>query len=255
MYEPAASSRYRFRIKYDGTNFAGWQRQPNALSIQEVIETELEKLVPTVSQIRIVGCGRTDAGVHASDYYFHADLPAGPLTSDDYHYKLNGMLPASIAMISVDKVSDNWHARFDAKRRSYQYHIHGVKDPFINGYSFFWPYTAHIDLNKLEQVATALLKYEDFSTFCKAHSDVKHYLCHIHSSGWSVSEEGTNLIFHISANRFLRGMIRLIVGASLNVASGKISLSELELALDQRKKLRLNWSVPPQGLFLSKIEY
>jgi tRNA pseudouridine38-40 synthase len=241
--------RYFFEIAYDGSDFVGWQSQPNGLSVQESIETQLAILLQY--PCTIVGCGRTDAGVHASQYYFHADFQN--LWTDNLTYRLNLMLPKSISVHRVLKVDDGVHARFDAQQRSYEYKIHSAKSPFVYRYSTYLPLIKEDDFDKLQSFAQIFTDYEEFYPFCKSNSDVKTYRCKIGVSRWVKKEEGW--MYEISADRFLRGMVRLIVGAQLNLLKGKITTAELISALRNQEKMEHNYAVPPQGLHLSKIDY
>lgn len=242
-------NRYFAQIQYRGTNYSGWQYQPNSKTIQEEIEVNLSKVlrVPT----SIVGCGRTDSGVHAYDYYFHFD----GLVDDTDHlvFKLNRMLPKAIAIVTITKVNKKAHARFDASQRSYQYHIHKWKSPFRNGLSYHKPQIFDADLDLLSKTAGTFLLYRDFFTFCKSNTDVKTTLCKLHRCEWELGED--EMVFHVTADRFLRGMIRLMVGCCINVAEGKLDLLEVKSALEQKHRLKKDLSVPAAGLFLSKIVY
>lgn len=241
--------RYFVRLQYKGSNYSGWQFQPNAITVQECIETCLNKILG--SQIRIVGCGRTDAGVHASDYYFHFD--SGAKLPHQFKFKLNMMLPKDISFTEVFEVTDKAHARFDAMSRSYEYRIHKNKTPFNIGLSYYYPHLFSHDLAKLNEMASLFLAYDDFYTFCKANTDVKTTKCQLTRSEWLISDE--SLTFHITADRFLRGMVRLVVGCCINYALGKISIDEVQKALTKRERLRKDLSVPAEGLYLCDIIY
>jgi tRNA pseudouridine38-40 synthase len=242
-------NRYFVQIQYKGTNYSGWQNQPNSKTIQQEIESNLSKVlrVPT----SIVGCGRTDSGVHASDYFFHFDGVVDDI--DHLVFKLNRMLPKAIAILSMFRVKDRAHSRFDALQRSYQYHIHKVKNPFLNGLSYHKPQVFESNLDLLNETAGTFLLYRDFFTFCKSNTDVKTTFCHVQKSEWEISEG--RLVFHVTADRFLRGMVRLMVGCCVNVAAGKLDLFEVKAALEEKRRLAKDLSVPAEGLFLSKIEY
>jgi len=236
---------------YDGTAYSGWQKQDNALSVQEVLESALSKL--SRRNVEIVGCGRTDAGVHAYDYYFHVDLEEFELLEEQYRFKLNKMLPRDIAIVSIISVPDKSHARFDASRRSYLYRMHFEKDPFLTRFSYRYNQSGKPDFARMNEVASLLMNYNSFFPFCKTHTDVNNYDCKLYSCEWTMEE---NLwTFQVSANRFLRGMIRLMTGACIRVASDKLSIEKLKLALDRQERLEEAWSVPACGLGLSRIEY
>lgn len=248
----STSQRYRFRISYHGGDYCGWQIQPHSPSVQQTIEEKLSLL--TNSKVEIVGCGRTDTGVHASDYVFHAQFETG-LPPAQLQYKLNSMLPKSIAIHSVEVCDDDFHARYSATSRSYTYLLHFEKDPFKDGLSYFCPYAQQMDIELLRPFADLLMEYEDFATFCKTNSDVQHTRCRIDRVEWITDDYPRTLRFEITANRFLRGMIRLIVGASVNVSRGKLTLDQVKDCLEHQKPLPLAWSAPAEGLYLSEIRY
>ena len=244
--------RYFIKLAYNGTRFHGWQSQPNAITVQATIEEKLQLLLR--QEIAIVGCGRTDTGVHAKEYFAHFDY------DDDFPknfvHRLNLILPKDIVIYAIDPVEEHKHARFDAYHRSYEYHICLDKNPFEMETAWMYPYRdSLLDVEKMQQAAAVLLEFEDFSTFCKTNSDVKTTRCEMKRSEWIYDKNNRRLVFHISANRFLRGMVRLIVGMCVNVGTGKVSIAELRQALEQNKPLKLNYSAPPQGLFLTDIRY
>lgn len=242
--------RYFARIQYNGSTFSGWQKQPNAPTIQEELENRLSQVLR--SEIPIVGCGRTDAGVHASDYYFHFDIDkAIPL---DFNRKINGIIHSSIVVKSFVQVNDEAHARFDAYERSYTYYLTRDRDPFRQDTATHYPFFDKLDFELMNVAAALLLDYEDFYTFCKSNTDVKTYLCDLKISEWRKSND-SEWTYHITANRFLRGMVRLIVGMCLRVGSGKLSIDDVKEALDSKSRMDQALSAPPQGLFLSKISY
>ncbi len=246
-----SQERYRAWISYDGSRYAGWQSQPDAHTIQDEIEDCLSKLY--AGPIKIVGCGRTDAGVHAQRYAFHFDGVDDRYSADELRYKLNKMLSDAIAVHVIELADASFHARFDAISRSYTYRIHFDKDPFIRGYSLYYPYPDRIDIALLQDFSQLLLESEDFDTFCKVNTDVKTKKCAISHARWHMV--GEELHFDITSDRFLRGMIRLIVGTGLNLSRGKISIEDIIKALKSRSQLYLSWSVPPQGLILHSIQY
>ncbi len=243
--------RYFAHIQYNGAKFCGWQRQPNDVTIQGEIESILSKVLRTNTPI--VGCGRTDTGVHASSYYFHMDV-ADPL-HPNFAKKITGILSDGIVIRSFIEVNDDAHARYDAIARSYQYHITRHRDPFRVETSHHFPFYDQINIDLLRSSATLLMGYENFFPFCKTHSDVTNYQCRLDQCQWILSENGEELTLHVSANRFLRGMIRLIVGMCLNVSLGKITLAEVKEAMDDQTRLSKALSVPPNGLFLCNVQY
>ncbi len=243
--------RYFLTLAYRGTHYNGWQIQPNAPSVQGVIQKALTTLLR--HPVEVVGCGRTDTGVHARYYVAHfdteAELPATFLPN------INGLLPYDIAVQAVRPVAKEAHARFDAYQRSYEYHIALQKDPFARETSWFLPQNDRLDLGKMQQVADLLPRYASFFPFCKTHSGLDVYTSTIIRAAWEYQPDLHRLIFHIAANRFLRGMVRLIVGASVNVGFGKITLDDVKTALDAQQILQKSLSVPPEGLFLTDVKY
>lgn len=245
--------RFFFEIAYDGTAYSGWQRQINALTVQEVIEKALTRLLGT-DYISILGCGRTDAGVHASQYYFHADLNT-EMNLESLKYKINHVLPPDIGVHSIIPTHPDAHARYDAISRSYTYHFHLDKDPMKRSFSTYYTRARGVDFGLLEATAHLISQCTDFAALSKSNSDVKTTTCHISESRWTRDERHSSYAYHITANRFLRGMVRLIVGASVQVATGKITLSALDHALSTGDKPYLLFSAPPQGLFLHSVRY
>jgi tRNA pseudouridine38-40 synthase len=241
--------RYFVELSFLGTNYHGWQRQVGQVSVQETLENAFSTILRT--EIAITGCGRTDTGVHAQAYYAHFDLECA--TGEDFKNRINRFLPNDICIHRIIPVPDEAHARFDATRRTYQYFIKFNKDPFSLDKSYYFPFRSKADLNLLQKAALAIRKHEDFYPFCKSNSNVQHYRCELYQADWIFDDTGA--IFTISANRFLRGMVRLIVGACLQIAIGKITLDELEHALQTQTLIRGSLSAPPQGLHLVKIEY
>lgn len=242
--------RYFIRCRYNGTRYHGWQSQPDGVrTVQGDIEAALQMLLRT--DISITGCGRTDTGVHASDYVFHADMVIDD--SDHLLYKLNRIVDNDIVFTAITSVFEDAHARFDAISRSYRYHLIYNRDPFRQETAYYYAQGHHLTVEALNQVADLILGYQDFFPFCKTGSDAHTMRCHIAKCQW-VKDEG-GFTFHITADRFLRGMIRLIVGVSIFVAEDKISLSHVKEALDHQSRIDKAWSVPAQGLFLEHIIY
>lgn len=241
--------RYFFRLAYNGTSFHGWQRQPKASSVQETIENALTKLNSNVP-ISIVGCGRTDAGVHASDYFFHVDFEISWDTEQTV-FKLNKMLPDSIAIYEMFEVASDFHARFDATKRTYRYFINRRKSPFKADQS--WHFVQDLDLDKMNQAAQLLIGQKDFTSFSKLHTDVKTNICEVYEARWS--EKDDVIQFEISANRFLRNMVRAIVGTLVDVGLGKLKPEDIVAILEAKNRQEASVSVPAQGLFLWEIMY
>jgi len=245
--------RYFVELAYKGTHYHGWQMQPNASSVQAAIEEAFSTLLQ--EPIAVVGCARTDAGVHACQYFLHFDTNQKIPTN--FLSRINKYLGVDIAFRQIFQVSDETHARFDASKRSYEYHMHFQKDPFLTSQSFYFPYALDkINMDRLQDAAKLLLlNYNAFAPFCKTRSDVKTMNCQLHRSEWQWLEPQKKLVYHISADRFLRGMVRLIVGMCLNVSMNKLSLNEVKKALENQERMKKNYSVPAEGLFLTEVKY
>jgi tRNA pseudouridine38-40 synthase len=242
-------TRYFFQIAYKGTHYFGWQRQPKQISVQEVLENELERVFR--EPIPIVGCGRTDAGVHAADYYFHCDLPSSfPL--DKLLFKLNRMLPEDVVVYAIHPVKPEAHARFDALERTYHYKIHTFKHPFVKELSTYIP--QKIDIGQMNHAAQLLLGKQDFTSFSKLHTDVKTNDCTVSQAQW-IQVDQNQWQFEITANRFLRNMVRAIVGTLLDVGTHKIEPADLARIIAEKDRGKAGKSVPAQGLYLAKITY
>jgi tRNA pseudouridine38-40 synthase len=245
--------RYFMCISYDGTNYHGWQRQANSPNtVQEKIESCLSTLLK--KEVPVIGCGRTDTGVHAKQYYLHFDFDVDIEITDLIH-KANRILPRSIVVHDVFRVKDDLHARFDAYSRSYVYRIKLNRDPFDFHHHHYIYKQPVFDLVKLNELAYLVLTATDFQSFCKAHSDNKTTLCVITHSKWCYIEEQKCFEYHISANRFLRGMIRLLVGSMINVLRERESFESFKNALFSQKELTTPWSIDGNGLILYGIEY
>lgn len=243
--------RYFIELAYKGTHYYGWQKQPGQTSVQEVLEDAFTTILGKVFDI--TGCGRTDTGVHARQYFAHfnfdGDFPPAFLR------RINRFLPADIAIQRIFPVHWDAHARFDAFQRSYEYHLGFRKDPFSMESTYFYPYQQLPDLEKMKEAAALLLNYQDFYPFCKSNHGAKTTECNLSRSEWVYDPATDKAIYHVSANRFLRGMVRLIVGACLNIGLGKMSLEELQIAMDRQERLRKSTSAPPEGLSLTSIRY
>ncbi|MBV6442958.1 MAG: tRNA pseudouridine synthase A [Haliscomenobacteraceae bacterium CHB4] len=243
--------RYFLTLSYLGSRYSGWQVQPNAPSVQTTLEAALSTILR--QPVGVTGCGRTDAGVHARYYVAHFD--AGGDIPPTFLRGLNSILPNDIAVYSIRTVHQDAHARYDAFERSYEYHIALRKDPFATETAWFFPQSGQAEVQKMQEVADLLPKYAVFFPFCKTDSSTEGYACTVKSALWTHSPDEYRLIFYISANRFLRGMVRLIVGACMNVALGKIDLTDVRSALETQTLLKKSLSVPPQGLFLTDVKY
>jgi len=244
--------RYFIWIRYLGTHFSGWQIQPNAPTIQASIEHALQQLL-RLEKVNIVGCGRTDAGVHASSYVFHVDLPF--IWDSKLSWRLNRMLGPDIVFTQFQEVNQSLHARFSARKRTYKYLIDLEMPTFLQDCVFAYPYNPdQLNINLLKSAADLLLDYQEFFPFCKSKSEAEHYRCQIYASEWKIIRN-RYLVYRIEANRFLRGMVRLIVGMCLGVAEGKIALSDVRKAMEQQVRLQKPYSAPAKGLFLYRVDY
>ena len=241
--------RYFLELAYNGTRFCGWQRQPNAPSVQERIESVFSLILRQPTEL--LGCGRTDTGVHASYYVAHFDFDK--IFPDNFLDRVNKMLGNDIVLKTLKPVAPDAHARFDATLRSYEYHITAVKNPFAAETEWHFMMYNKLDFDKIQEAAKLLREYDNFAPFCKTHSDAKTMQCQIYRSEWVFTEN--KAVFYISANRFLRGMVRLIVGACINIGLGQMTLGDLKQALDEQTPLKKSSSVPPTGLFLTEVKY
>ncbi|MGA9639415.1 tRNA pseudouridine(38-40) synthase TruA [Flavobacterium sp.] len=240
--------RYFIKLAYNGTHYHGWQYQPNAASVQETLNKALSVLLN--SEINIMGAGRTDTGVHAREMYAHFDFETR-IDSNKLVHKLNSFLPKDIAVFDVIQVDDEAHSRFDATKRTYQYHIHTFKDVFSAEQS--WYINQKLDVALMNEAAKILFKHIDFQCFSKVNTDVNTFDCTIFEAHWK--EENNQLIFTISANRFLRNMVRAIVGTLVNIGMNKINLADFENIIIGKNREKAGFSVPAHGLYLTKIEY
>ncbi|MBD1392796.1 tRNA pseudouridine(38-40) synthase TruA [Mucilaginibacter glaciei] len=242
--------RYFFHIGYLGTNYSGWQKHPDGLSVQQVLESALSKIFK--SPVYIVGCGRTDAQVHASQFFFQADIEQS--WDFDLLFRLNNVLPDDIAVFDIIPVAAGAHARFDATARSYDYFIHTDKDPFLSGFSAMYP-VKNWDLNAMQRAAQLLLKYNDYHAFCTMPDRNTHTICNVTAANIYTDAITGRIRFHISANRFLGKMVRIITGKLIDIATGKLSVEEFESHLVHPKKTQVIKPAYPQGLYLSKVVY
>ncbi len=241
--------RYALELAYRGTNYHGWQIQPNASSVQQEIEKRLSQLMGN-NPVSVVGCGRTDTGVHASYYVLHVDV-AKELDPDQLVYKLNKMLPDDIAVFSAQAVSDEFHARFSAISRTYHYFIHQKKDPFLLDSYYL---ATEIDFVAMNQVAKTLLGKQDFTSFSKLHTDVKTNICTVSEAKWN-QLTADSWYFEIKADRFLRNMVRAVVGTLLEVGYGNLDQQDLLRIIESKDRGEAKLSVPAKGLSLVDIQY
>lgn len=243
-------SRYFIYLSFDGTAYHGWQIQPNGISVQQVLQERLSTLLRGV--IELVGAGRTDAGVHAHLMVAHFDYD-GELDGAQLAYKLNRMMPRDIAIHDVRKVADDLHARFSAVKRTYHYYIHTHRNPFHRFYSLEMPY--QLDFEAMNEAARLLLDVKDFGSFCKAGADVKTTLCDLTKAEWIKMEEPGCWYFEISANRFLRNMVRAVVGTLVEVGRGRMTLDEFRAVVASGSRKNAGESMPAHALFLWDIVY
>nr|WP_299034225.1 tRNA pseudouridine(38-40) synthase TruA [uncultured Tenacibaculum sp.] len=240
--------RYFIELAYNGKNYHGWQVQPHAISVQEVINKAISTILR--QEINIVGAGRTDAGVHASQMFAHFDIET-PL-SDNFTYKLNAILPDDVVIFNTTLVHDDAHARFDANSRSYEYKIWLGRNPFLLETS--WQlHHQQLNIELMNEAATILYKYEDFESFSKVKTDVNTFNCTITNAEWIM--KGNELTFHISANRFLRNMVRAIVGTLVDVGLEKTTINEFKQIIESKNRSNAGVSVPAKGLFLTAVTY
>ena len=243
------TQRYFLQLSYNGTNYHGWQVQPNAVSVQEVMEKALSTLLR--EEINVVGAGRTDTGVHASFFVLHFDVENENSDAENLVYKLNRFLPHDIAVQKIWMVKPDTHARFDAVSRTYHYYISAEKDPFTIDTSYL--YTGFLDVGKMNDAARVLFEFHDFTSFSRLHTDVKTNNCKIYKAEWK--KEGTKLLFVIKADRFLRNMVRAIVGTLLEVGRRKMSVDDFRKIIEMKDRGAAGASAPAHGLFLTNIEY
>jgi tRNA pseudouridine38-40 synthase len=242
--------RYFFHIAYLGTHYNGWQKNPDAHSVQAVLEKALSQIlkIPTY----IVGCGRTDAHVHASQFFFHMD--ADEAWDYDLLFRLNKLLPNDIAVFDIIPMTGLPHARFDAIERSYNYFIHPYKDPFLNHMSAQYA-IKDWDMEQMQRAASLLLRYNDYHAFCATPNKNEHTICNISAASFFSDNTGDKLRFHISANRFLGKMVRTIIGKLIDIGTGKLSVDQFEQHLINPLLPQEIKPAYPQGLHLSKIVY
>ncbi|MEO5995292.1 MAG: tRNA pseudouridine(38-40) synthase TruA [Chitinophagaceae bacterium] len=239
--------RYFLEVSYKGTAYSGFQKQDNANTIQAEIEKAFSVLQK--NNIEITGSSRTDAGVHALQNFFHFDYDNS--IQPQFLYKLNAILPIDIVAVNIQQVGDDAHCRFDATSRAYRYFIHQAKNPFLYDRAYYYPYT--IDFEKLNEAAKLIMQYVNFTSFSKRNTQVKSFECRIEQSEWKIEEK--LWIYHVKANRFLRGMVRGLTGTMLQVGRDKISIENLKTIIEGMDNSKAYFAVPAKGLFLEKVEY
>ena len=264
--------RYFLEISYNGGNFHGWQRQKNAMTVQERIEEVLSTIIR--ADVVVVGQGRTDTGVHASQFFLHFDIPSAPLpetplalrtektSAQQEHldsasivsnlvFKANTMLGRDIAILDLYRVSDDAHARFDAKSRSYEYKVHHIKDPFLNGLSMYL--SQEVDLDEMQKAASLLFGISNFKSFSKIGGSNKSDICKIEEAYFEPLQNG--FVFKITADRFLRNMVRAIMGTLLDIGKGKMPAEGIIAVAKDKNRSSAGFSVPAHGLYLRKVVY
>ncbi len=241
--------RYIIHLGYNGKDFHGWQIQPNARSVQGELQEKLSILLKT--PIEIVGCGRTDTGVHAKNYFAHFDT-LNEIDIAKLKFQLNAILPHSISIYGTGQADPNFHARFDAIERGYEYIICTQPNPFLRDFSMLYTKPLRVDL--MNEAAKLLLIHSDFECFSKVHTDVKTFNCEVREAVWVQTEKNT-LVFTIKADRFLRNMVRAIVGTLLEVGSEKKNIAQFEAVLKSKNRSEAGQSVPANGLFLTEVYY
>lgn len=242
------SLRYFLEFAYKGTNYHGWQYQPNAVTVQETLNMALSTLLK--SDIDLVGAGRTDTGVHARQMFAHFDVDE---TIDvlPFIFKANSFLPKDIAILNLHEVHHEAHARFDATKRTYHYHIHQQKNVFESDDS--WYYHQNLDIQKMNEACELLIQHTDFECFSKVNTDVNTFNCTIQKAIWTKSSD--TIVFEISADRFLRNMVRAIVGTMINIGIGKISIIDFQHIIDSKDRNKAGFSAPAHGLYLTEVKY
>lgn len=240
--------RYFIKLAYNGTLYHGWQSQPNAITVQETLEKALSLLFKI--PIELVGAGRTDSGVHAKEMFAHFDF-SEPIDGDFWIPKLNSFLPKDIVIYEIYLVATDAHARFDASSRTYEYYINPFKDAFSASQSWYHHYPLAID--KMNEAASYLLEHTDFECFSKTNTDVFTFNCKITEAFWQ--KKGNQLIFTITADRFLRNMVRAIVGTLVNIGQGKMEVAQMKTIIESKNRSEAGFSAPAHGLYLTRIKY
>lgn len=241
--------RYFLHLAYKGTGYHGWQAQPNAPTVQETLDKALRTLLRQA--VETTGCGRTDTGVHATSFVAHFDSIDTIADEEKLLLQINALLPFSIRVYRISLVHDDAHSRFDARRRAYSYYLHQQPDPFLTDYSWYFP--RKLDLEKMNQAAQQCTAHLDFTCFSKAGGQQQTNQCTIYRCAWIPTTKGLRL--DVAANRFLRGMVRAMVGTMADVGLGKMSLESFHALLQTGSRSDAGQSVPAQGLFLEEVTY
>jgi len=242
-------SRYLLAFSYDGGSFHGYQIQPNATTVQSLLQDKLSLLLGF--KLEIVGSSRTDTGVHAHQQFAHFDLPEGKKVKENAVFRLNRMLPDSLVVKGIYKVSDDFHARFAALSRTYEYRISPIKNPFNSAFSY--RFGVELDVEAMNQAAALFFKHTDYQCFSKVKTEVTTFECTIMQAFWAY--RGDELIFTIQGNRFLRGMVRAVVGTLLELGQGRLTMAQLQEILDSKDRCKAGRAVPAHGLHLVEVEY
>ncbi|MDP2722326.1 MAG: tRNA pseudouridine(38-40) synthase TruA [Bacteroidales bacterium] len=242
-------NRYFIKLAYNGSRYHGWQLQENAHTVQAEINQKLSLLLQEV--INVVGCGRTDTGVHAHAFFAHFDTENTLKHLVDLTYKLNRFLPEDIVIFFIKLVPNDLHSRFSAVSRTYRYYISLKKDPFTKGLSF--PYYGSLDFASMQKASDILLKYNDFTSFSKLHTQTQTNLCKVTRASWQSMDN--QLIFTITADRFLRNMVRAIVGTLVEIGKGKVKPDDMKTIIEAKNRGSAGFSVPAEGLFLDEVVY
>ena len=241
--------RYFFEIAFNGKPYHGWQIQENAITVQQIVQEKLQ-LIHKNEKPTVTGCGRTDAGVHAEQFFFHVDIP--PISNlDKYCFQMNNMLPIEIQLKQIHLVKEDAHARFDALSRTYEYRFSTLKSPFNSGFVTY--ISEKINVNNMNECCQMIKGKHDFTSFSKTHTDVNHFFCEILEAEWVKKDE--QIIFRVKANRFLRNMVRALVGTMVLVGKEKISSSDFEKVIMSKDRTKAGPSAKAHGLFLTNIAY
>ncbi len=240
-------SRYFIEVNYRGTNYAGFQKQENAHTVQAEVEAALSKILRTGFQL--TGSSRTDAGVHALQNYFHFDTELD--LQDKLVYNLNAVLPGDLAVNRLIRMPATAHSRFDAISRSYRYHLYTKKDPFLQDRAYFFPYS--LDYALMAEAAAILCGYSDFTSFSKRNTQVKTFICALSESRWDLNERGCAYV--VTGNRFLRGMVRALTATMLRVGRGRMGIADFRRVIEARDCTQADFAVPAHGLFLERVDY
>lgn len=242
-------NRYFIKLAYNGTNYHGWQIQENAHTVQAELNEKISLMLR--ESVNLVGCGRTDTGVHAREFYAHFEISEELNDLQDLSFRLNGFLPEDIVIFEIFEVPEDFHSRFDAQSRTYKYYISQRKNPFTSGQSFY--YHAQLDVIKMNAACEILYDYSDFTSFSKLHTQTKTNHCTIFKAKWE--KAGDELAFTIQADRFLRNMVRAIVGTMIEIGSGKLDVLDMKRIIEAKDRSDAGFSVPAEGLCLEKVAY